>query len=539
MPSLAFVTGDFKVFDVEGFRPRMAELRSRVRPKLEVLGKSLAPAVSRSLGGEVFAHVAKHARRTVNPPDDTWVAFSPDARGYKKHCHFKVAVSPCRPRRRRAGARQSTVPARSRPSGPSRRSTACASGGRAARGDLRHGRRADRLGRAPPRGVARAARRARRRPGAARLLATHDRPPRERGRAAPPRASALVGRGHATRRPQARPLRAARAPRAAHRPRRHGVPRRGRRGGHPVRGGHLRLAFRRRPTPRSARAPGALRRGRHRRRRAPRQARPGGVPARRAGDRRAAPGVPRVRGVRRRRPGGAARGHARDRRRHGPHRGRAARGRCRLRHRRLRGARVAGVSTPEFWTDLYTRGGDGWELGRPAPTLAAFLESTHLPPGRVAVPGCGRGHDVRHLVRRGYMAVGFDFAPAAITEAKARAKAERVAAEFEQRDIFTLDRDYANAFDGVWEYTCFCAIDPARRAQYVRTMAAILRPGGWLLACFYPIRRPGGGPPFPVARSEVRRLFAGPFRIERTEVPLHSVERRQGQEWMVLFRKTG
>src|SRR5256886_11650552 len=93
MPSSAFVTADFKVFDAKGFQPRMAEIRSRVRPKLEALGKSLAPALSRSLGGEVFAHVARHARRTVNPPDDTWVAFSPDARGYKKHCHFKVAVS--------------------------------------------------------------------------------------------------------------------------------------------------------------------------------------------------------------------------------------------------------------------------------------------------------------------------------------------------------------------------------------------------------------------------------------------------------------
>src|SRR5438034_10055057 len=93
MPSSAFVTGDFKIFDVKGFQPRMAELKSRVRPKLEALGRSLAPAVGRSLGGEVFAHVAKHARRTVNPPDDTWVAFSPDARGYKKHCHFKVAVA--------------------------------------------------------------------------------------------------------------------------------------------------------------------------------------------------------------------------------------------------------------------------------------------------------------------------------------------------------------------------------------------------------------------------------------------------------------
>jgi uncharacterized protein YktB (UPF0637 family) len=29
----------------------------------------------------------------VNPPDDTWVAFAADKRGYKKHCHFKVAVS--------------------------------------------------------------------------------------------------------------------------------------------------------------------------------------------------------------------------------------------------------------------------------------------------------------------------------------------------------------------------------------------------------------------------------------------------------------
>jgi uncharacterized protein YktB (UPF0637 family) len=93
MPSAAFGAADFKVFDVEGFQPRMGAIRTRIRPKLETLGRSLAPAIARSLGGETFAHVAKHARRTVNPPGDTWVAFGPDRRGYKKHCHFKVAVS--------------------------------------------------------------------------------------------------------------------------------------------------------------------------------------------------------------------------------------------------------------------------------------------------------------------------------------------------------------------------------------------------------------------------------------------------------------
>jgi uncharacterized protein YktB (UPF0637 family) len=93
MASPAFVASDFRIFDVKGFQPRMTEIRARVRPKLDAFGGSLASSVSRSVGGEVFAHVAKHARRTVNPPDDTWVAFGPDKRGYKKHCHFKVAVS--------------------------------------------------------------------------------------------------------------------------------------------------------------------------------------------------------------------------------------------------------------------------------------------------------------------------------------------------------------------------------------------------------------------------------------------------------------
>jgi uncharacterized protein YktB (UPF0637 family) len=93
MPSAALGSADFKVFDVQGFQSRMGAIRTRLRPKLELLGRSLAPALARSVGDETFAHVAKHARRTVNPPGDTWVAFASDKRGYKKHCHFKVAVS--------------------------------------------------------------------------------------------------------------------------------------------------------------------------------------------------------------------------------------------------------------------------------------------------------------------------------------------------------------------------------------------------------------------------------------------------------------
>src|SRR5206468_5290070 len=72
MPSSTFGAADFKVFDVKGFQARMQEIRGRIRPKLETLGGRLAPELQRTTGESTFAHVARHARRTVNPPDDTW-----------------------------------------------------------------------------------------------------------------------------------------------------------------------------------------------------------------------------------------------------------------------------------------------------------------------------------------------------------------------------------------------------------------------------------------------------------------------------------
>src|ERR1051326_141322 len=88
-----FTAQDFKVFDIQGFNERMAAILTRIRPKLTSIGEELAPRVSELVDVPLFVHVAKHARRTVNPPDDTWAALGANARGYKKDVHFKVAVS--------------------------------------------------------------------------------------------------------------------------------------------------------------------------------------------------------------------------------------------------------------------------------------------------------------------------------------------------------------------------------------------------------------------------------------------------------------
>jgi len=192
------------------------------------------------------------------------------------------------------------------------------------------------------------------------------------------------------------------------------------------------------------------------------------------------------------------------------------------------------VSAPAFWEGAYAERRDGWELGRAAPPLVDFVEGTPPPRGRVVVPGCGRGHDARFLARHGYDVTAIDFSPSALRAAEQLARDEHVDVTFEQRDVFSLGTDHANAFDGAWEYTCYCAIDPRRRDEYVETLAAIVKPGGWLLACFFPLRGAPTGPPFPVSEAEVRRRLTPRFRIERAFAPVHSARGRQGREWVVL-----
>src|SRR5262249_58690515 len=199
--------------------------------------------------------------------------------------------------------------------------------------------------------------------------------------------------------------------------------------------------------------------------------------------------------------------------------GRAGAGRRRERGGRVRADRVAGdrtpVSTPAFWDELAAWSQDGGELGGPAPALVARLDAgLSLPQGaRVAVPGAGRGHDARVVAGRGYEVVGFDFAEAAVREARRLAADEGVPVMFEERDVFALAPDYGGAFDAVWEYTCFCAIDPDRRLEYAQVLHDILRPGGLLLGCFYPLREGTDGPPFPVSRDGIDAALAPSFHL--------------------------
>lgn len=198
---------------------------------------------------------------------------------------------------------------------------------------------------------------------------------------------------------------------------------------------------------------------------------------------------------------------------------------------RVRQEDLAGVTQSEaaFWEHLYRDDNAGWEIGRAAPPLAAYFKKNSPRGSRVLVVGCGRGHEARVLARSGARVVAVDLAQKAIAAAQALDTEGLV--EYRVADLFTPTTE---RFDIVVEHTCFCAIEPVRRDEYVDRTADALVVGGSLVGLFYDHGRPGG-PPFTTDAAELVRRFERRFRVAELGAAEGSVLARGGQELFGVF----
>lgn len=165
----------------------------------------------------------------------------------------------------------------------------------------------------------------------------------------------------------------------------------------------------------------------------------------------------------------------------------------------------------DFWQQRFERRETPWDRGGPGPQIAAWLAAGVLAPGqRVLVPGCGSGHDVLALAQAGCEVTALDFATAALALTRNRLGAAGQAATMVQADA--LQWQPGEAFDVVYEQTCWCAMHPDLWAAYASQLQRWLRPGGRLLLLAMQCRREGvevgriEGPPYHMDIHAVRAL---------------------------------
>ncbi len=164
-----------------------------------------------------------------------------------------------------------------------------------------------------------------------------------------------------------------------------------------------------------------------------------------------------------------------------------------------------------FWQQRFDTGQLGWDRGGPSPQLTAWLADGTLPPCRIAVPGCGTGHEVATLAAAGFDVTAIDYAPGAITATTERLARAGLRAEVVQADV--LDWQPDAPLDAVYEQTCLCALHPDRWVAYAARLHGWLRPGGRLALLAMQCRRDGAalgfveGPPYHVDINALRALF--------------------------------
>jgi SAM-dependent methyltransferase len=170
------------------------------------------------------------------------------------------------------------------------------------------------------------------------------------------------------------------------------------------------------------------------------------------------------------------------------------------------------------WNAAYEGGDTPWDKGYASPPLIEFLKLQSIS-GRVLVPGCGAGHDVRALSAEGAEVVGLDIAPRGIN--KAETFPVSCGERYELGDFLNLGKQYHQAFDWIVEHTCLCAIDPSEREAYARSVAQALKPDGKYLAIFFRevSDYQGNGPPHPISREQSDILFGNSFELIKSFVP--------------------
>lgn len=197
------------------------------------------------------------------------------------------------------------------------------------------------------------------------------------------------------------------------------------------------------------------------------------------------------------------------------------------------------------WEEHWKTGDTPWDAGQSAPSLDALLARDELAPGRALVPGCGSGYDVFSLAAAGYEATGVDLAASARSRfsqlaqklALPPARARLLTADFLLSPLHHLEPGY----DLIWDYTFYCAIDPALRHLWKERMLALLNPGGTLAMLLFPVdetANPDEGPPFPLSLQRVRSALEPELSQASLERAPKSHPGRENKEWLGTWQRS-
>lgn len=153
------------------------------------------------------------------------------------------------------------------------------------------------------------------------------------------------------------------------------------------------------------------------------------------------------------------------------------------------------------------------------PDLDADLEQAltklNLHTGTAWDLGTGPGTQAMALAERGFQVTATDISDTAIQKAQGIATEKKLNISWKQDDILNSNLD--QQFNLVFDRGCFHVLPPERRQDYVRVVASLIQPGGYLfLKCFSHLQ-PGEQGPYRFTPEQIQEIFGNKFNVRYVE----------------------
>lgn len=198
--------------------------------------------------------------------------------------------------------------------------------------------------------------------------------------------------------------------------------------------------------------------------------------------------------------------------------------------------KVNRIIRPEFWDEKYQTGIIPWDFHGIPVALSSFLQ-TASKKGRVLIPGCGTGHEIKAFLQAGFDVCAIDFSKIAVALARKSLGVEshRVV----HADFFSYKFE-SQSFDLIYERTFLCALPPEQWEAYAHRMAELLCPDGKLVGFFFYGEEPEP-PPYPLTKAKAQQLLGSSFNLVKDENVTDSLTLFMGkehwQEWQCREKK--
>jgi SAM-dependent methyltransferase len=171
------------------------------------------------------------------------------------------------------------------------------------------------------------------------------------------------------------------------------------------------------------------------------------------------------------------------------------------------------------WQDFYrTQPAEGmpWFFPTLDPDVERALQQ-HAIGGRALDLGTGPATQAIALAERGFDVTATDISEDALHGGRARADAAGVRVQFLVDDITGSQLD--QTYDLILDRGCFHVLGPGQRGAYVKTVARLVEPSGYLLLKCFSDEQPGDSGPYHFTPTDIVGLFEPAFTalsVERT-----------------------